>query len=452
MHSAPGVRVLPILLLAAGVAHAEPDEVSGRIDPPEEDGALRYVGRGLLLIPRGLIELVALPFDGALYAFDRYHVDELYHRAFYFDDDRFAILPAFSFETGFGAAFGVKFQSSDLFGDKEHLLVQGTTGAVFGVTYREGVRVKIDSGNRLGSAVKIGLDADFDRRPDDPFYGIGNGDLHDEAPAMPVDARTDEMAYKTYHRFQEERAALAIETKPASWLHVNLLGALTRLRFGEGDQGIPLEMAYAPETLVGYNGGVEHAYTELALAVDTRASSSEWEPEKQYTRGSLAAIYAGRVTRLDEGKSFFRYGAELQHFFKLADGPRVLIFRARAEGVSGSRDEVPFTEFPMLGGGDYLRGYDYARFRDRATGLASLQYEWDLSKFLAAYVFTDAGRVWDSFQDVTLSGLRVGYGIGIEARGKKGFLMSASLASSIDGGILVSASFNQVVDARPRWR
>lgn len=422
------------------------------MDEPEEDGVLRYAGRGLLLIPRGLIELVGLPFDGALYAFDRYHVDELYHRAVYFDDDRFAILPVLTFESGFGASFGVKFAASDAFGDKEKILVQATTGAVFGVTYREGVRLGIDTGERLGKAFKIGLAADFDRRPDDPFYGLGNGDEQKTPPTMPIDARTDEVAYQTYHRYQEERVALTVETKPASWLHINLTGALTSLSFGEGDQGIPLEDAYQPASLVGYQDGVKHAYGEIAVAVDTRDVSSPWEPAKQYTRGSLAAIYAGRVERLDEGVSYFRYGAELQHFFKLADGPRVLIARVRAEGVSGSRDEVPFTEFPMLGGGDYLRGYDYARFRDRATGLASLQYEWDLSKFLAAYVFTDAGRVWDAFQDVTLSGLRVGYGIGIEARGKKGFLMSAQLASSIDGGILVSASFNQVVDARPRWR
>jgi len=53
---------------------------------------------------------------------------------------------------------------------------------------------------------------------------------------------------------------------------------------------------------------------------------------------------------------FWRYGIELQHNWRLARGPRVLTVRLRGTGVTGERDEVPFTELPALGGGSVLRG------------------------------------------------------------------------------------------------
>jgi outer membrane protein assembly factor BamA len=113
---------------------------------------------------------------------------------------------------------------------------------------------------------------------------------------------------------------------------------------------------------------------------------------------------------------------------------------------------VAFTELPVLGGGEFLRGYTYERFRDRAAVFGSLQYEWDLSHFTAAYLFTDIGRVFDTLDDLTVRGLRVGYGIGLDIRGESGFLFSASVASSIDGGLFFSLAFNPVVDALQRWR
>lgn len=79
--------------------------------------------------------------------------------------------------------------------------------------------------------------------------------------------------------------------------------------------------------------------------------------------------------------------------------------------MSGTRDQVPFTELPMLGGSSFLRGYPFERFRDRAAGFGSVQYQWDVSHILDAYLFADAGRVFPSIANVTLHGLRVGYGI-----------------------------------------
>jgi outer membrane translocation and assembly module TamA len=130
----------------------------------------------------------------------------------------------------------------------------------------------------------------------------------------------------------------------------------------------------------------------------------------------------------------------------------VLIARLHGEAVSAPRDEVPLTELPMLGGDAFLRGYPYARFRDRLAAVGSLQYMWNVSQYAEAYVFGDVGRVYEGYNQLTLSGLRAGFGVGLEFHSEQSFLVDATIASSIDGGIVLLAAFSPVLDARPRWR
>jgi len=106
----------------------------------------------------------------------------------------------------------------------------------------------------------------------------------------------------------------------------------------------------------------------------------------------------------------------------------------------------------MLGGADFLRGYDFERFRDRVSALGSVEYVWDLARWFDAAVFVDVGRVYDSLSALGLDDMRVGYGIALEVNNDNSFLFELSAASSIDGGLFFNLSFNPVYDARPRWR
>ncbi len=214
----------------------------------------------------------------------------------------------------------------------------------------------------------------------------------------------------------------------------------------------PIDDVYMTSDLVGFTGGVEHAYGELGLRWDTRSKVSEWEPADEHSSGSLAALFLGRLDRLDGGVDFWHYGAELQHYWRVGKGPRVLVARFRTEGVTGATDQVPFTELPMLGDATFLRGYTYERFRDRVSAMGSLQYEWVISHYADAYLFSDIGRVFASLDALTVRDPRLGYGIGFKLRGQAGFLLEASLASSIDGGMFFSVSFNPVLDTGARWR
>ena len=219
--------------------------------------------------------------------------------------------------------------------------------------------------------------------------------------------------------------------------------------------GVPIDMVYAPKGLVGYDQGVTNVYGELELRWDTRLRPNLEDRDRKLRAGTLASVFAGRVDQLGTGAGpgFWHYGTELQQFVRLGGGPRVLALRIHGEGVTGSLDTVPFVELPYLGGDAFLRGYTYQRFRDRVAAVGSAQYIWDLGKNVDGYLFVDVGRVYPSLADLTFSNMRVGYGLGLELHDNNtGFLMEASLASSIDGGVLVSLSFNPVLDARPRWR
>jgi len=439
-------------LTAADVRTAPlPGQEGGQLQPDPGDSTLRVIGRGILFVPRLAIEVVLSPFRGAIWADDRYRLEDAYHRVFYNGDRTIGLFPTGTYTSGFGFTAGAGFVDSQLFGAHESLTLEATTGAITGDTYRMSLLGSLRSGERFSRWLQLGIDASFERRPAEPFYGIGNGELV-APPGASIDPQTDATAVETYHRYQEARVAVLGDARVLDHLHVLGTGALTQLRFARSETGAPIDEVYAPQGLVGFMPGVRHAYGELELRWDTRRRVTAWEPRDVHAVGSLAAAVAGRVHRLDGGTDFWRYGVELQHNWRLARGPRVLTVRLRGTGVTGQRDEVPFTELPTLGGGSFLRGYQYERFRDRVAAFGTVQYQWDISHLADAYLFTDAGRVFPSLDALTVRGMRVGYGIGLELHGQNGFLLEGTLATSTDGGVFVSVGLNPILDQKERWR
>ncbi len=440
---------------AASVAGApRPGAETGRIDPVDQgDSTARVIGRGALFLPRKLFALVMAPARGAMWAYDRYDLENLYYRVFYNADRTIGLFPVATYTTGFGAAVGVRFEDLNVLGEQEHLAIQATTGALLGERYREEALLSVRTGNRISRWLELGLDANYTRRPADPFYGIGNGDKV-RPTGTPIDPLTSDAAIETYYRYREAHAEVSADFHPHHLHHLHLIatGSLVELGFDRSTTGPPIDEIYDPMGLIGFEHGVRHAYGELEVRWDTRRSVLRWEPASVPAAGSLVDAFAGRVAGWGGSADYWRYGVELQHYFRLAKGPRLIATRLRVEGVTGARDQVAFAELPMLGGGDFLRGYPFERFRDRVAAFGSLQYQWDLSHFVDAYLFIDVGRVFPSLDDLSLHQLRAGYGIGLALHGNSGFLLEGNLATSIDGGIFASVAFNPILDARPRWR
>ena len=438
----------PAPLTAADVANAPgPGFESGRTDQPVGDSFLRTLGRGALFAPKLVIDTALSPIYLTAWAEDRYHLDELYYRAFYNADRTLGVYPTGTYSSGFGLNLGAGFIAKDLAGEHESIAAQATTGAFLADSYQESLATTISSGARFGW-LELGIESSFDRRPDEPFSGIGNADLTTQ-PASGVDPRGTTTAISTRYRYQEARAAASASIRLTDAMHLRASEAITDHEFAGSRDELPTDVVYSPRGLVGWSG-FANVYSELELRIDKRRRASQWEPAALHAEGWLVAAALGNSR--DLGANLWRGTLELQQFWRIAQGPRLIALRFRTEAISGSLADVPFSELPALGGADFLRGYDYNRFRDRVAAVGSVEYVWDLAHWFAAALFVDVGRVYPSLADLSLDKMRVGYGVALEVFDDASFLCEASVASSIEGGLFLNVSFNPIYDARPRWR
>jgi hypothetical protein len=444
---APVVQPDHELSAADVAADPVPGFESGRADPIDDgDSAWRKVGRGLLYVPKLAVDLALSPFRGGLWVNEHYHVTDWYNRVFFNDAQTIGLYPTISIDSALGVTAGAGFVDHELFGEHEQLALQAAASN----RYRQIYSASLASGNRLGDRFSLELDAGYERRPHDAFYGIGNGDRV-ATTAAPIDPLVDSTSVEAQYRQDRARISVAADLRAWERLHIRAAGAVSEVQFGGADQGAPVTTVYDQRGLIGW-GGIQYSYSELELRWDSRRGATVMEPPAVYSTGGLAAVYAGRVNRLDAGPDFWRYGIDLQKFVRITEGPRVITAHFHGEAVTGRRDEVPFTELPKLGGPTYLRGYALDQFRDRVAAFGSVAYEWDLSQWFSAELFVDAGRVYPAVTELSLDHMRMGYGLGVEAHSTQNFVLEGSIGSSIDGGLFVNLSFNPVYDLEQRVR
>lgn len=406
-----------------------PGDESGRTDPPDDDSTARKVGRGILFVPRAAVEVAFAPVRGGIWAFDRYRLADRFKQVFFDDTETYGLYPTGRIESDYGVTVGARFTHADLFGDRERLSLQVGIGG----SYRQRYEARLQTGERFGESVQLELDGEVDRRPREVYYGIGNTDG----------------AMKTYHRQEMDRAAMTADAGVIGNLHLLTVGALSNLRYAASDEGPAIDDMYDPTEIPGWPG-MRNLYAELELRWDGRRTVTTLEQRSLYAYGTMVGVFSGRVYQLEAGRDYFRYGADAQQFIRLGPGPRVLFARMHVESITADVEDAAFTQLPELGGRLWLRGYSRERFRDRATAVGSLEYSWDLGRFVRASVFSDVGRVFPSLRDVGVDGLRVGYGMSLQLHADRDFLGSFSIASSIDGGVFFNLSFDPVFEIEPR--
>ncbi|MEO8550880.1 MAG: hypothetical protein ABI678_12930 [Kofleriaceae bacterium] len=408
---------------SAEVATApHPGDESGRIDEPTGDSALRVAARGVLFVPRMALILVTSPVHGLVWAEDRYSAsDRAAHRS-----TNVRISPIASYETGFGASIGARVVDPDLFGTRAAIQ------AAIGLGYRVRARAGVDSDDRI-AGVRLGLETGYERIPDLPYYGIGN-------------AATGKAEYE----LQETRVGVLADIALVHDLHLVASTTYAHVTTGLADEMPAIDQAFPG--LVGFGAPHDRIDPELELRWDDRAPATPYMPAGVHSAGSLARGFGGRVVEL-QGRDFWHYGAELQHYWRIGGAPRVLGIRIYGEGVTGSFADLPYYELPALGGDVYLRGYSFDRFRDRLAAFTEVQYRWDLSSYADAYLFVDTGRVYHAYDALSLDDLRVGFGAGVSLLSGGGhFLADGMIGSSIDGGVVLGLSFTPVEDRARRLR
>lgn len=447
-HADPEVAP-PAALTAADVRDAPlPGAEHGRldpIDPPESIG--HRLARLVLWIPRIPVEVVMQPVRGALYMQERYDVIGSAKDVVFTDDRKIGVYPTALVETGFGLNVGARAVFKDIFGQDERIKLRAGLGG----QYKRVAAIDVDSGTRIAGRVSAGIDARYELRGTEHFYGYGNGDLQAPTAGMPIDPTRSDVAIASQYRLRVARFSPRLHIKLADEVSVTLTGAVIRKRFEEGDaEDVQLGAAYQVDRLPGFQTGTTYLYDEAEVAWDTRAASWALDPPGIRSAGGLALLFVGRQDGIDDGPAFYRGGVDLQRYIALSHGPRVLELRFYGELVSGPRDQVPFTELPRLGGRTVLRGYETDRFRDRVATVGQVGYRWALGWDTAANVFVDAGRVHPSIHHLSVDDLRVGFGAAVEAYNRHGMLLRAEVASSIDGGFMGYVSVEPAFDARAR--
>ena len=353
------------------------------------------------------------------------------------------ILPTVVFESGFGLGGGATLHARDLLGRGSRVRMSGRVG---GPVHE--LAATWNSGTLLGDRFVGELRAAYQQVDGAPFFGYGNADRahEDMFPAAPLDP-ADDMAFATRYSQQEASFGVAGQMQLASSLTLGLLGAHRIARFDDyqGAAGPDVRRVFAVSALPGYREGLASTTVELRLVYDTRRITRFYLSAAAPSTGWLAIASVG-VQHADA--AFGRWRADATRLVDLYAGDRVLVLRAHAAGVTGSLDEVPFTDLPVLGGPFLLRGYERGRFRDRVAALGSVEYRYPVSRQLSGYLFTEAGRVWRELSAIDGSGLRVSFGGGLRAHLTHTLLGRVGVFGSWEGNVLVYLSFDPVFDVR----
>ena len=248
------------------VSHAPgPTDANGFERAPSTPGLnhLIWIPRVVLLVPRWGFWLVMQPIRLAAWAYEKYHLGYLYTHGLINIDDSFGITPTASYGGGYGLQVGARIVHRNVFGDNERLRVRGGWGGEFSQAYG----LSMTSGDRFGEHFQLELDARYERRPSDRFYGIGNGDASTTPPPTPlIDPTMDPTAFDTRFREQLVTGALTADIKATKELSLRLSGALMTRSFSNNPMDRrDIELYYDPAGLVGYNNGLEGIYVEGEL-------------------------------------------------------------------------------------------------------------------------------------------------------------------------------------------
>ncbi len=403
-------------------------------------------------MPRWALEVAFAPVRGLLWVYGRYQIGDRARQIFFNDAGTVGLYPTAFAETGFGLNFGGRLLHRDLFGNSERLRLR----ASYGGRYRQLYSIKLSSGELVSDRVAFELEADYEQFPKSRFSGLGNGDLSEVDFVDPlVDPITSTTAVATRYRHDDYRLAAVADVGLARSLALRLSGSIKNRTFNDDvephDGDAAIFTIYDRSRLVGYDNGLDNIYLEADLTYDSRRVRRFYQSAGFPSTGWQVSGFAGyQLGRGDDPSAHGRYGIDLQRYFDLYMGDRVLIVRVYFEGVTGHIDDVPFVDLPHLGGPLFLRGYDRDRFRDRLIGLGTVEYMYSASPNVAGYLFVDAGRAWRRAGEIELTGIRVGYGGGIQLHSKSSFRARLFLASSIDGGLFVNLGFDPVFDARSR--
>ena len=415
-----------VLLLARPLFGEEVSYDRYGAEPSQGTKHSRIWGR-LLVYP---FELLRWPIDQSLVYVEKRH---LYDKGYWIYEQmkNRGLKPRFLKGAAWGDSFGggVNLDLMKLSTLKEtlpQLAVEGS--AAWTLDKITLYQAKILKDQTIGTAFRTGVDFKYAKRAEEHFYGIG-----------PHTSRGDGTSYKSERTTLDAILGYSflntwdLEGK-FSYQNVNITN-------GEDEgRGVidPIFVATGRQSIPGLAGDRILSWA-LELKHDNR---DELEiPSK----GGYEKFHLSFHKGLENDTGYFKYRADIAHFFKFFSERQVIGLRGLVESNDEiCQREVPFFDMARLGGygtyprlGETHRGYARDRFYDENLLLFNLEYRWTIWEYrhwrMDSVLFWDEGQVFGEWSHFKLNDLRASYGLGFRVSRMKEVVLTFEIARSNEG-------------------
>ena len=424
-----------VWLLACDVAQAQlppPDPNAGqradaRIEPEEDPHAVALALPRLLLLPlRGLVLGLAWPLKNFADFSEFHHTMQWFTDATTTSDGKRGVLINFDLQAHFVPSAGLTYYDHKSLGPDSTLEVRASVGdkeiAQGGIYVRP---------LRKASWTQIDGHFDFIHRDDQYFDGSG-------PPSSATASR---------YRLDSLYAIAGLHRRIAWPLYVDLTGESGWKRFGDGRQFYeagPIgdhfcvrvlgrcEFGNVDNRLVpGFDQGTQFMRGSATVRVDT--NTRPLEPQGGFF-ASFTADYTHGI--FGDETSYFRIHPILGGVIDLWHRSHILVLRASAIMVEPvGHSTVPFSELPVLGDPDALRGFILGSVRDRSLLVYRAEYRFPIWMYSDAFVFADYGAVYKhNFADFNDRRTYWDLGFGIRAYSQSQFFVHLGVAYGFGGG------------------
>jgi hypothetical protein len=213
-----------------------------------------------------------------------------------------------------------------------------------------------------------------------------------------------------------------------------------RVNIGNGNRkGVgKIKEHFANAGVPGLDGG-DLIGARAYLDYDVRDHTSD---PKRGGYGGLGVTYFQNLDGDDF--QYVNVKGSLAHFFTLGSDRRVLALRLSGETnqeVNG--DEVPFYNFPRLGGAEpwdgseLLRSYRFNRYFDKSLAVTNAEYRYSVYEYgdfqADSFMLFDIGEVFDDAQDFAFGDLAYSYGSGINIKFRRKTILALIVSHGSEG-------------------
>jgi outer membrane protein assembly factor BamA len=315
-----------------------------------------------------------------------------------------AILP------GSGFAIGPSYTRTDLLGGRLTASVEAR--ANFNESYVGSVALSLP--HLVNDRAFVNFFASHQNISEMPYYGSG--------PNSMKTGRSD-------YRFEQTNLELRPGVRLFKRLQVSAVGSFLANNVGPGhsDKFISAEQQYGPDAAPG----IDH---QTNFWRGGGAVQYDWRNADSTSGGKYLAQYVRYMATDLSQYNFYRVDLDATQYIPLFNHTRVIALHGASSLTdTGNGQHVPFYLQPQLGGPENLRGYRFGRFYGDNSTLVTAEYRWDASPLFQVIAFTDAGKVFDRWDQWNFHNLQSDVGFGFRVKSQTHGAFTFSTAFSHEG-------------------